>query len=156
MEGSIFVCATPYHAYEGKTCCRWFHLEEPGDYELHFRILSTNAAYRQGIALFYSSFQGKTFLNGNQLPVLKGRFQHYVFKENEISNREMVLKVHMESGKLVFTPASETAGGHGFECGAFGSGFWMEQVCSQVYRFHCNCHGPNRTFDNLVFDVEVI
>ncbi len=143
------------YEFDGKTVYRWHHIHRKGDYNLHFSIKSINSNHKQGIALFFSNFKGRIFLNGDTLPILKGKFKHYTFKEDEISNGEFILNVHAEEGHIFFGNASEVPGNNGYECGAFGCAFWIEMIGENHYRFHCNDHEYDDDFNDLIFDMEI-
>ena len=117
--------------------------------------MSTNSVNRQGIALFFSDFKGKLWLNDKPLPVLKGKFQHYTFKVGEIPDDEFTLLVKSEDGSLFFANASERIEIGSFTCGAFASAFWIETLGDDYYRFHCNDHEQDDDFDDLVFDLQI-
>ena len=114
--------------HEGKIFRRWYTIDKAVSYELRIRLISSSSPHQQGIALFFSDFRGKLRLNGEPLPVLKGKFKHYVFDEDRISNDGLVLSVQPEKGRLVLGNGSRTPGDSGFECGAFGCAFWMETL----------------------------
>lgn len=144
-----------FFEYEGKTFYRWHHIRKTGSYTLRFRIISTKSPHRQGIALFFSDFKGKLWLNDEPLPVLKGKFQHYTFKVGEITDNVFTLMVKAENGSLVFANASERIEIESFTCGAFASAFWIETLGNDRYRFHCNDHEEDDDFDDLIFDMEI-
>lgn len=145
----------PSYEFDGKTYYRWHRINNKGDYTLCFRIKSTNSDHQQGIALFFSNFKGYVCLNGNDLPILKGKFKHYTFREGEIPNDEFCLTVHAEEGYLFFGNASQSPGSSRFECGALGCAFWIEEIGPHILRFHCNDHEYDDDFDDLIFDLEI-
>ncbi len=144
-----------FFEHGGKTFYRWHKICILDNYKLVFRFIQTNSVHRQGIALFFSDFKGRISLNGCNLPILKGRFKHYVFKEDEFPDNQFILSIHAESGALIIGNASETTGYMGFECGALGCAFWTEQLSENKMRFHCNDHEYDDDFDDLIFDMEV-
>ena len=140
----------------GKTIFRWHYVRDIGDYQLQFRFISTNSPYKQGIALFFSEFGGRVWLDGVPLTVPKGKFRHYVFKEGELSNNQFTLSVQCETGYLYFGNASERPELGIFTCGSLGNAFWIENLDSNFYRFHCNDHEYDDDFDDLLFEMKVI
>ena len=139
--------------YEGHTYQRWYYVEKCGEYRLHFKIVSTNSPYRQGIALFFGDFKGSLELNGQKIAVLKG-FKHYVFHENYFENNEFTLSVSAKEGKLIFANSSDDPETGAAKCGAYCCAFWIEQLSETRFRFHCNDHESDDDFDDLVFDLE--
>ena len=145
-----------YFEHNGKIIRRWYAIEKDGNYDLIIKIISTNSAHMQGIALFFSEFKGKLQLNGKSLPVLKGKFKHYVFSENQIQPDGLTLSVLAEKGHLVLANGSQLLDDGHFECGAFGCAFWIEILAENHFRFHCNDYEMDDDFDDLVFDLEII
>ena len=139
----------------GRNYYRWHNIRATGDYRLHFRIVQTNSPYKQGIALFLSKFKGTLALNGKRLPVLKGKFAHYIFKEDWFPDGEFMLSVHSEEGNLVIGNASERPEVGSFTCGAFGCAFWIESLNENTCRFYCNDHEYDEDFDDFVFDMSI-
>lgn len=142
-----------FYECDGKIIYRWHKILRLGDYQINIRVVQINSNHKQGIALFFSDFKGKVKLNGAALPVLKGKFQHYTFKQDDILNKEIVLTVHAESGSLVIGNASQMPGDECYECGAFGCAFWIEEFGTDTFRFHCNDHEYDDDFDDFVFDL---
>ena len=141
--------------HDGKTFLRWYTIDKEGIFKLKINVIATKSAHKQGIALFFSNFKGKLHLNGKNLPVLKGKFKHYVFDEDTIPGDGLILSVHAEAGHLVLGNGSRTPGDGGFECGAFGCAFWIETLAENKFRFHCNDHEMDDDFDDLIFDLEI-
>lgn len=134
---------------------RWHSIQATGDYQLRFRIVQTNSPHKQGIAVFFSKFKGTLALNGKLLPVLKSKFAHYTFREDEFPDREFELSLHVEEGNLVIGNASEKPETGLFTCGAFGCAFWIELLNENTYRFHCNDHEYDDDFDDFIFDMSI-
>lgn len=145
-----------YYEHDGKIIRRWYTIDKDGHYDIIIRIISTKSNHMQGIALFFNDFRGTLRLNGVSLPVLKGKFKHYVFRENQIQADGLTLSVLAEKGHLVLANASQTLGNGHFECGAFGCAFWTETIAENHFRFHCNDHEMDDDFDDLVFDLEIV
>lgn len=144
-----------FYECDGKIIYRWHRIPRLGDYQISIRVVQINSNHKQGIALFFSNFKGRVKLNGATLPVLKGKFQHYTFKQDDILNNEIVLTVHAESGSLVVGNASQMPGDEYYECGAFGCAFWIEEFETNTFRFHCNDHEYDDDFDDFVFDLSI-
>ena len=140
-----------YYEDDGKIVYRWHHIEKSGDYQINIKIISTNSEILQGIAMFFSDFKGSISLNGDDIQILQGLFKHYVFKDGQFPNNEMLFIVHAKSGQLVFANASQE--GEFFRCGAFGCAFWIENISDNHLRFHCNDHEYDDDFDDLIFDM---
>ena len=145
-----------YFEHDGKTFRRWYSIDKVGHYKLKINVISTKSVHKQGIALFFSDFKGNLLLNGENLPVLKGKFKHYVFDEDIVSAHGLILSVQAEKGMLVLGNGSRTPGDGGFECGAFGCSFWTEALSENKFRFHCNDHEMDDDFDDLIFELEII
>ena len=141
-----------FYEYDGKTFYRWYHLEKLGEYQVRLKIISTKSNNLQGIAMFFSDFKGSISLNGENIQILKG-FKHYVFKDGQFPNNEMLFVVHAKSGHLLFNNASQE--GEFFSCGAFGCAFWIENIAENHLRFHCNDHEYDDDFDDLIFDMVI-
>ena len=142
-----------FFEHEGKKYYRWHNIQRLGDYQLHFRFIKVNSPYQQGIVLFFSNFKGSIALNGKKLPTLKGKFQHYTFRQDEIPNNEFTLSVHAEDGSLIIGNGSQILGDACLECGSLGCAFWIEELDENMYRFHCNDHEYDDDFDDLIFDM---
>ena len=140
---------------EGKTYYRWYPIQKHGDFQLKFRIVRTSSPYKQGLALFFSDFKGLVFLNGKNLPILKGKFKHYTVVQDQIKENELTVSVHAECGSLVIGNASEIPGANYLECGAFGCAFWIENLNDSTCRFHCNDHEYDDDFDDFIFELEI-
>ena len=145
-----------YYEYNGRTYYRWYYLKRKGDYDLKFKIVSTNSKYLQGISLNFANFKGKILLNGQNLPVPKGVFQHYIFRENEFPKNEFCLSVRVDDGDIFLANASQRDSGDNFSFGAFSYAFWIETLSNGIYRFHCNDFEYDNDFDDLIFDLEII
>lgn len=141
--------------HEGTTYYRWYPIQKKGNFQLNFRIIQTNSPYMQGIALFFNDFKGSIMLNDKPLPILKGRFKHYTFVQNQIKDNEFTLSVQAEYGSLVIGNASGRPGISSLECGAFGCAFWIETLNDNLYRFHCNDYALDDDFNDLIFDLEI-
>ena len=139
--------------YEGKTYYRWHKISERGSFTLRFKIVEINSKNKQAIALFFSDFKGTLALNGKKLPVLLNKFQHYLFKQDDLLNNEFVLSVCAEHGSLVLGNASERAETPVYTCGAFGNAFWIESIAQNHFRFHCNDHEYDDDFNDFIFDM---
>ena len=122
---------------------------------MKFKLVSTNSANNQAIALFFSDFQGELYINGKKAKILKG-FKHYLFKTQDFENESLELHVCPQNGYLFFGNASEDINSIGYECGAFGCAFWIEIIDQNTYRFHCNDHEYDDDFDDLVFDCIIV
>ena len=144
------------YEFDGKTFFRWYYIKNIGDYLLRIKIISTNSINRQGITLNFSNFVGSITCNGMSLPVPKGKFSHYLFKDGDAANNEFILSVHVEQGYLFLGNASERREIGMFTSGSFGNAFWIEQLSSTRSRFHCNDHEYDDDFDDLIFEIEVI
>lgn len=144
-----------FYEDNGKTYFRWYNLKIDKTYVVRFKLVSTKSIYNQGIALFFSEFQGEFFINNQKAKVLKG-FKHYLFKTQDFEKDFLELRVCPQNGYLFFGNASEDSRSVGYECGAFGCAFWVEQLDQQTYRFHCNDHEYDDDFDDLIFDCSII
>lgn len=144
-----------FYEYEGKTYYRWYRLKIEKPYSVSFRLVSSNSANKQGIALFFSDFKGELYINGQKVPNLKG-FKHYLFKTEEFENDALELQVCPRGGYLFFANASNDARCPFYECGAFGCAFWIEPIDHDTYRFHCNDHEYDDDFDDFVFDCKIV
>lgn len=140
--------------YEGKKYSRWYYVDRTGDYQLRFKIIFTKSSYKQGIALFFWDFVGTVSLNQKELKNLKG-FQHYAFWQDEISNGEFALDVHLESGKLTLGNLSLDEQGVS-HCGEPCCAFWIENLAKNHLRFHCNDHEADDDFDDMILDLEYV
>ena len=144
-----------FYEHEGKTYYRWYNLKIDKTYIVSFKLVSTNSANKQGIALFFSDFQGELYVNNKKTKILKG-FKHYLFKTQDFETSALELRVCPQNGYLFFGNASEDPQSVGYECGAFGCAFWIEQIDQFTYRFHCNDHEYDDDFDDLVFDCMIV
>ena len=144
-----------FYEHDGKTYYRWYNLEFETPYIVQFKLICTNSKNKQAIALFFSNFQGELYINNKRVDILKG-FKHYLFKTHDLENKPLELCVYPRKGFLFFGNASEDINNPGYECGAFGCAFWLEQINQQTYRFHCNDHEYDDDFDDLIFDCTII
>ncbi len=145
----------PCVTFEGTTYYRRYNIQNYGDYRLRIHGITTNSPYKQGIALFFSEFQGKIQLYGKELPVFKEKFKHYVFSTEEIPHGTLVFSVHAKGGSLIIANASARLGAAGFTCGTFGNAFWIEKISENHLRFHCNDHELDDDFNDLLFDLTI-
>jgi len=145
-----------FYEFDGKTIYRWHRIQRLGDYQINVRVVQINSNHKQGIALFFSDFKGMIKLNGSILPVLKGKFKHYTFKQDDILHNEISLTIHAEAGALVIGNASQVPGDDCYECGALGCAFWIEELSPDCARFHCNDHEYDDDFNDLIFDLEIV
>ena len=139
-----------FFEYDGKKFYRWYHLEKLGEYQVKLKIISTKSKNLQGIAMFFSDFNGSVSLNGENIPILKG-FKHYIFKDGEFPDNEMFFIISAKSGHLVFSNTSQE--GAFFHSGAFGCAFWIKIISENHFRFYCNDHEYDDDFDDLIFDM---
>lgn len=141
-----------FYEYDGKTYYRWYNLKIEKPYVVSFRLISSSSANKQGIALFFSDFNGELYINNQKVKNLRG-FKHYLFKAQDFENEALKLHVYPQDGFLFFGNASENPKTTGYECGAFGCAFWIEPISPDINRFHCNDHEYDDDFDDLVFDM---
>ena len=142
------------YEYDGKIVQRWYRLAQMGQYLLRIVFVSSNSPIRQGIALFFSDFNRNLLPTGEDLPILKGKFKHYTFMQDQVPNGTILLSVDAEEGKLILANGSEQEN-VGFDCGAFGCAFWIETIEENHLRFHCNDHEYDDDFDDLIFDLYI-
>ena len=145
----------PFYEHNGKTYYRWYNFKIEKPYIVNFKLISTNSANNQAIALFFSDFQGELYINSQKAKILKG-FKHYLFKTQDFENKFLELHVYPQNGYLFLGNASEDINSTGYECGAFGCAFWIESINQHTYRFHCNDHEYDDDFDDLVFDCMIV
>lgn len=138
--------------YDNKTYCRWYYLKQSGNYKVKINYVSSNSNNEQGVALFFSNFEGKIQLNGEQLKVLKG-FKHYVFYERDIKEKGVELTVDNKNGYLFFGTGANEKGL--FRCGSLACAFYTEEIAENHYRFYCNDYEMDDDFDDFIFDIVI-
>lgn len=144
-----------YYEHDGRMYYRWYSLKIDKPYIVKFKLVDTKSTNNQGIALFFSDFKGDLYINNKKSKILKG-FKHYLFKTLDFKDTPLELHVFPNSGYLFFGNASEDPRSIGYECGAFGCAFWIEQLDHLTYRFYCNDHEYDDDFDDLIFDCTII
>ena len=142
--------------YKGKTIRAFYNFDEPGEYILRFKFISTASKNDQAIVLHLDSFRGKLFLDNKQVKIPKNRFPQIVL-EQKYAPKQFDLLVQLEAGELTVCNGSDLLGQGGMWCSLdMGCAVIVEQVAEKRLVFFCNDHEDDDDFDDLVFEIEVV
>jgi len=142
--------------YNDKLVSRYYLLDEPGEYLISFRFISTNSKFNQAIVMIFNEFIGSYFLFDEEVQIPRIRFP----KENfwaDTSPSEIRIKINLISGRIYICNGSDPLGTKQI-CHALhmGCAMCVNKTSDNVYRFHCNDHENDDDFDDLVFEMKII
>lgn len=168
---------------EGKVYYRSYKIEKQGKVRLKIRVNSIHSKYRQAIAFSLSNdpkFKGSILIDGHRFKPEKKRL-NYVLPVALPDEGEIVMDLEITEGYIRLANASDFLDDYpeliekisaqtgrtreqfrgcsytsGLSAGIlYGNAFWIENLCDNLYRFHCNDHQMDDDFDDMVFELEI-
>ena len=173
-----------FFIYDGKVFRRSYKIENQGKFQLKFKVVSIDSEYRQAIAFGLSAnpkFKGTILINGQKFQPENKRL-NYILPVSFPDMAEVHMDFDIKEGNVLIANASdflddypqlihqiskqtgrtrEQFRGCSYTSGftatnLYGNAFWVESLCENRYRFHCNDHKMDDDFDDLVFDLEIV
>ena len=143
--------------YKGKKIHRFFRINNPGDYILKFKFISSNSQFNQAIDIHYGSLKGNMYFLGENITKKKSTFAQAIFFETDISDRCFELNLKLKDGWITICNGSDTDGTkRGCSTMVFGCAMIIEEIKQNHYKFYCNDFENDDDFDDLIFELEIV
>lgn len=146
---------SPIIDYQGRTVYRFLKCNEPGNYKIIVRSVTSNSDYIQAFIIGILNLNGTVSINGKLYPKPKGKFPQVIIPEQVLAS-DINIDIVMNVGSFtMFNGADPFGTGKYFRSLTFGSAIIVTKLDDGWYRVNCNDFENDDDFDDFIFDIKI-